>query len=235
MLAKEPSGRPWSSLRLAVSTAAALTPATAQAFDARYGVPLSQGLGIIEVGLPFLNTAAPRKHPVSIGAPTEDVAFELREPDTNAEVAPGETGELWIHTDGMLDAYLNPWRLQKEILADNRWFRTGDLARLAPDGHLYLQGRTRTVINVAGMKCFPEEIEAVLRNHPGVREARVRGQVHPYYGAVPVADIVPIEPRPEARDLRAYCGNYLANYKVPVEFVFARAIPKTPSGKIKRL
>ena len=234
MLAREPSGRPWPTLRLAVSTAAALPLATARAFDSRYGVPLSQGFGIIEAGLPLLNTAAPREKPESVGRPLDDMAVDFRDPVTGLAVAAGEVGELFLQADGMLDAYLNPWRLRGDILADGRWFQTGDLARQDADGFVYVVGRTNSVINSAGMKCFPEEVEAVIQSHPGVLAVRVSGQPHPHFGAVPVADIIAGEPAPSATSLAAHCRDALAHHKIPVEFRFVKDLPRTNSGKIRR-
>ena len=234
MLAGEPSGRPWSELRLAVSTAAALPLATGRAFDARYGVPVSQGLGIIEVGLPLLNTAAPREKPESVGKALVDLALEFRDPETGMAVPDGDVGELFLQADGMLDAYLSPWCLRGEVLAEGRWFQTGDLARRDADGFVFLVGRTNSAINSSGMKCFPEEVEAVLQAHPGVRAVRVFGREHPHFGAVPVADVVACDPAPSAASLEQHCRNALANHKIPVEFRFVRELPLTSSGKLRR-
>ena len=132
----------------------------------------------------------------------------------------------------MLDAYLNPWRLRGDILADGRWFQTGDLARQDSDGFVYVVGRTNSVINSAGMKCFPEEVEAVLQSHPGVLAARVSGQPHPHFGAVPVADIIAREPAPSATSLAAHCRDALARHKIPRYIWFLEeAIPRNASGK----
>ncbi|MEO7932096.1 MAG: fatty acid--CoA ligase family protein [Chthoniobacterales bacterium] len=223
LLAAETSGRPWPSLRLAVSTAAALPLGTAEAFQQRYGVPLSQGLGVIEIGLPFLNRRAAASKPDSIGLPLPSYSAELRD------------GQLFVRGPGMLDAYLTPWRTRCEILEDG-WFCTGDLARVDAEGDFHLEGRSQSVINVAGMKCFPEEIEAVLSSHSEVRAVRVSGRVHPKVGAVPVAEIVPkfLERPPSVATLASLCRSSLARYKVPVEFRFVEEIPLTASGKVKR-
>lgn len=223
LLATEPSERPWPTLRLAVSTAATLPLATAENFENRYGLPLSQGLGIIEVGLSFLNCEAAHAKPGSIGKPFSDYAAELRE------------GQLFIRGPGMLDAYLTPWQIRSEIL-ENGWFRTGDMARQDEDGDYYLEGRSHSVINVAGMKCFPEEVEAVLGTHAEVLSARVSGRPHPKMGAVPIAEIIPrsISQPPSVASLTALCRTSLARYKMPVEFRFVESLPRTASGKIKR-
>ena len=225
LLAAEGSGRAWPSLRLAVSTAATLPLGTAQAFDARFGLPLAQGMGIIEVGLPLLNLKRAREKPTSVGRPL---------PDYGAEVRPRE-GELFLRGPGLLDAYLAPWRTRDEITTDG-WFRTGDLARIDADGDVHLLGRSHSVINVAGLKCFPEEVEAVLRELPGVRLARVFGKENARVGAVPVAEIVPTDPAapPKTSALVAHCRRLLASYKVPLEFRLVASIPLTPSGKVQR-
>lgn len=224
LLASEGSGRAWPTLRLAVSTAAALPPATARSFDERYGVPLAQGMGIIEIGLPLLNLACRRGKPGSVGRPLPDYAAEVR----------GD-GELFLRGPGMLDAYLVPWRTRGEITVDG-WFRTGDLARIDEDGDVHLLGRSQSVINVAGLKCFPEEVEAVLRELPEVKLARVFGRENARFGAVPVAEIVPRDPAnpPKISALSAHCRSALARYKVPVEFRLVESLPLTASGKIKR-
>jgi acyl-CoA synthetase (AMP-forming)/AMP-acid ligase II len=135
----------------------------------------------------------------------------------------------------MFDAYLQPWRTRADVLEDG-WFRTGDLARSDEDGDLFLLGRAQSVINVAGLKCFPEEIEAVLCEVPEVRQARVSGKPNPRFGAVPVAEIVPRDPAnpPKISALAAYCRGALARYKVPVEFRMVESVPLTANGKIQR-
>jgi long-chain acyl-CoA synthetase len=224
LLAAESSGLAWPSLRLAVSTAASLPAKTAAAFDTRYGLPLTQGLGVIEVGLPLLNLAAAREKPAAVGRPLPDFSAELR----------GD-GELFLRGPGMFDAYLRPWRRRSEVLVDG-WFRTGDLARIDADGDIFLLGRSHSVINVGGLKCFPEEIEAVLGEVPGVAAARVQGRENARFGAVPVAEIEARDPArpPSPGELSAFCRRALASYKVPVSFQFVDRIPRTASGKIRR-
>lgn len=228
MLAAEASGDPWPTLRLAVSTAAALSRATAEAFDARFGVPLTQGLGIIEVGLPLLNLDAAREQPTAVGRPQPGFEAEVRG-------AAGGVGELFLRGPGMFDAYLSPWRSRDEVLEEG-WFRTGDLATMDACGRVTLCGRSHSVINVAGMKVFPEEVEAVLDAHPLVLESRVSGRAHPQVGAMPVAELVlrNAAQRPKIPSLVSHCRAALAGYKVPLDFRFVEALPRTASGKIKR-
>ena len=224
LLAGFEKGKPHPSLRLAVSTAAALPKQVAEQFHARYQLPLRQGMGIIEVGLPLLNVDHPLDKPESVGRCQP--AFEAKITDN---------GELLLRGPGMFDAYLSPWTPRAEVLHDG-WFSTGDLARADDDGSIYLVGRTHSVINVGGMKCFPEEIEAVLCQHPGVAESRVLGMANAAFGSVPVAEIVPRDAAspPKSLELTTLCRRELSAYKVPMRYTVVASIAKTPSGKILR-
>lgn len=228
-------GQPrWPSLRLAVSTTAALSRETGAAFEKAFGVYPSQALGIIEVGLPCLNVPDPQNRPASVGPVQPDFAFELRNPQGQV-VRPGEQGELFLKGPGMFDAYIEPWQDRASAMSDG-WFSTGDIAKADADGCLYLVGRSRSVISVGGMKFFPEEVEEVLCKHPSVAEARVFSRPHPTFGMVPAAEIVPVKDGalPEARAILAFCRRQIARYKIPMEIVFVEKITRTPSGKIKR-
>lgn len=223
LLAAEESGRDWPTLRLAVSTAARLSTETASAFHRRFGVPLAQGLGIIEAGLPLLNTDAAK--PLSVGRP-DDVEVRLRD---------GASGELLLRGPGCFDAYLAPWREHAEVLEDG-WFATGDLADCDAEGHVFLRGRAKSVLNVGGMKFFPEEIEAVLDAHPAVRASRVRGEPHPRWEMIAIAEIIARDPQrpPTVATLARHCRAELAGYKVPTRFEMVDALPRTANGKLRR-
>jgi len=233
MLAGTAGAGPVPSLRLAVSTAAPLPSATAEAFQRTFGLPLRQALGIIECGLPLLNTRWPEKTD-SVGAPQPGFEIELRD-ESGRPVADGDTGEVCLRGPGFTDAYLSPWTPRESLLEDG-WFRTGDLARRDSDGAVYLLGRRHSVLNVGGMKCFPEEIEACLLEHPDIREARVTGLPHPGFGQVPAAEIVPKDATtpPTLRSLAEHCRARLSAHKVPVRFVVVADLPRTASGKPDR-
>ena len=222
----------WPSLRLAVSTTASLPEDIAKSFADASGIHPAQALGIIEVGLPFLNSTEPEKRPTSIGRPQPAFDALLINGDGNA-CALQETGELFIKGPGIFDAYIDPWKKRGDLLKDGGWFSTGDLAYADADGHYYLQGRIKSVINVGGMKFFPEEVEKVICRHASVKEARVISREHPNFGSIPVAEVVATS-AVRAVELLSLCKLHLARYKIPAEIVFVESIPKTPSGKILR-
>lgn len=233
LLAAEDSGRDWPSLRLAVGTASALPAKTSLAFEQRYGQAPQQGLGIIEVGLPLLNDADPAGRRESVGKP-DDFELSLRD-ESGRAVAPGELGQLWLRGPGLFDAYLEPW-IERREMDEQDWFATGDLATRDSDGFVFLRGRRNAVINFGGMKFFPEDVEAVLNEHPAVLESRVHGEPHERWGAVAIAEIVALDPAhpPASPVLARHCRERLAAYKIPARFVSVPAIAKTANGKIRR-
>lgn len=233
-LASGEATTPWPSLRLAVSTTAGLPPEHAKAFAAKFGVHPAQALGIIEVGLPLLNLPDPEKRPESVGCAQSAFQVQIRDHDGNV-MGPGVPGEMHLRGPGMFDAYAAPWRARSEVLKADAWFCTGDIAQMDAEGYVFLLGRSSAVINVGGMKFFPDEVEALLCTHPGVKEARVLGVAHPSFGVVPIAEIVRSgQCEVSAGELGAFCRKRLARYKLPVEYRFCDCLPKTASGKLKR-
>ncbi|MGE9270207.1 MAG: class I adenylate-forming enzyme family protein [Verrucomicrobiales bacterium] len=233
MLAADPGNFRWPTLRLAVATASALPEKTAQQFQERFDQALVQGLGIIEVGLSVLNLEEAENNPTAIGKALPDYDVRLLN-EEGQEVPPGEPGEFHIKGPGLLDAYLVPWNPQP---TENGYFASGDLVTRDSTGLLTLVGRSKSIINVAGMKVFPEEVEAVLNQHPAVQASRVKGQDHPHTGQIPVAEIIPDQAaaRPRPAELQRYCRKQLSAYKIPLRFAFVDDLPRTASGKIRRI
>ena len=226
-LADAPGDAEWSALRLAVSTAAALDQRTADKFQARFHRPLVQGLGIIEVGLPVLNLDAPADCAEAIGKPLPAYLCQLRDEHEGV-------GELCLRGPGMFDAYLDSWQPRASALDGDQWFATGELARRDDEGRIFLCGRLKSVINVGGMKVFPEEVERVLDAHPKVHRSLVEARAHPLFGEVPVARYIPGDDAPTLAELRAHCREHLASYKIPLIFSTVASLPTTASGKLLR-
>ncbi|HKC49792.1 MAG TPA: long-chain fatty acid--CoA ligase, partial [Myxococcota bacterium] len=196
LLAKDGSRLALSELRLAISTAEGLRADIARAFEARFGRPVAQALGIIEVGLPVLNLRAAAEKPDSLGRPLPDYDVWLRGEDGQPVAPPtsaDKTGEICIRGPGLFDAYLDPWTPAREIVEPDG-FRTGDQGYFDADGELYLVGRRANRINMAGMKFFSEEVEGVLDTHPGVRRSRVLAREHAHLGEIPIAEVEATNP-----------------------------------------
>lgn len=212
-------------LRMVISTASALSEDVARAFEKRFQIPLTQALGIIEAGLPILNTRHATDLPTALGQPL-----------ASYEVKANPDGELLIKGPGMFDAYLSPWQPRAEILTDG-WFATGDLVEIMDDGTVIMHGRSKSVINVGGMKVFPEEIEAVLNTHPAIETSRVFPERHPALGSYPSAEVIVRAGHkpPTLLELRNHCRDKLAAFKIPMRLEAVNSIARTASGKVKRL
>jgi long-chain acyl-CoA synthetase len=220
------------SVRLALSTSAPITPAVMERFASTYAIPVGQAYGIIEAGLPCINPGATGLPASSVGRVVPGYEVAVFADDGHRQPA-GTPGEIGIRGGGLFSAYYAPWVLREQISRDG-WFLTGDIGWVDSDGALFLQGRKKAVIFVAGLKFFPEEVEACINECPGVKESRVFGTPHSHLGQVPHAEVVLDTPRPPLDTLRAHCARALSPYKVPYEFTIVDAIARTPGGKILR-
>ena len=122
------------------------------------------------------------------------------------------------------------------MTSDDGWLHTGDLGRIDGDGYLFLSGRRGDKIIRGGENIYPLEIEQILEQHPGVREAAVVGLPDRRWGEVVQAVIVPTDPdhAPTVEELRGHVRASLAGFKVPSGWSFAAALPRNASGKLLR-
>ena len=229
LLADYPAGRPLSSLRLAISTTSSLDLAVAERFRERYALPISQALGVIEIGLPCVHTDPAPHRFGSVGRVLPPYRLRL------ADVGLGpEHQEVFLAGPGMLDAYYDPWQPRDQIMP-GRWFRTGDVGSVDSEGYLFLRGRTKDVICVMGMKFFPQEVERVIGQHPQVQAACVLARADDRFGQAVTARVVlrgGVDSHVVASELRALCRRELASYKVPTQFEVVAELPRTASGKV---
>jgi acyl-CoA synthetase (AMP-forming)/AMP-acid ligase II len=227
-----PGGDPLKSVRLALSTSAPITESVMTRFEERYGVAVGQAYGIIEAGLPCINTGTDGLPAASVGRPVPGYELALFS-DTGDRVPPCSLGEIGVRSAGLFSAYYAPWQRVEHVMRDG-WFLTGDIGWLDERGAFHLSGRKKAVIFVAGLKFFPEEVEDSINRFPGIVESRVSGHAHPRLGQVPRAEIVVAATGCDLEALRAHCVRALSAYKVPVQFEIVPAIARTPGGKILR-
>ncbi|MFJ2605329.1 SDR family NAD(P)-dependent oxidoreductase [Streptomyces sp. NPDC087425] len=221
-------------LRVCFIAGAVSTPALAEAFEAAFGVRLTDSYGSTETSgtMTAMRPDGPRV-PGSCGQPVPGLDLRVVDPETGADVPTGEEGEVWVSGPNVMLGYHNLPEVTAEVLRDGR-YRTGDLARRDAAGYLWITGRRNDVIIRGGENVHPTEIEAVLARVPGVREAAVTGAAHEEFGQVPVALVVPEADGVDCADLFARCRRDLAHFKVPVEIRTVPALPRTPTGKIAR-
>ncbi len=227
--APEFAGADLSSLRLSVSGAAPCPWDLASEWRRRAGHRILRGYGMTELFRPISYLASePEDRPECIGRAVPGVDVRVVA-DEGAESGEGDTGELWIRTPAALQGY---WNDPAPVLEDG-WFRTGDLARISAGGFVEITGRLRERILRGGYSVFPQEVEAVLAEHPDVAEAAVSGVPHPELGEE-VAAFVVAKPgtSPGADSLAAWCAERLARFKYPRHVRFVPELPKGATGKV---
>ena len=219
-------------VRCAVSGAAPCSWELSQAWRERTGVRILRGYGMTELFRPISYLADdPRDVPESIGCAVPGV--ELRAVDEAGELcASGEVGELWIRTPAAMDGYLRSEEETSAVLRDG-WFRTGDLARISPEGYVSIVGRKKELILRGGYSVVPGEVEAALLAHAAVAEAAVVGLPDPALGEE-VAAFVTLRPgaRAGAEELVAFCRGRLAAFKYPRHVSVVSELPKGATGKV---
>jgi long-chain acyl-CoA synthetase len=233
MLATDPEVTDLAPLRYVRSITAPLSPPAARRFMERFGTIVLNSYGQAEVGEVIGWTAADaREHPEKLGAAGRPHAgVDIRVVDeASDDVEPGTVGELLVRPPRMAAGYAGGASLDDRV--DARGFvRTGDHARVDPQGFVWIEGRTSDLINRGGNKVFPEQVEEVLRLVPGVDDVAVVGRADERLGEVPVAVVVGSA---SDEELEAACRAELAPYKVPVAFERVGALPRNQIGKVLR-
>lgn len=233
LLARDVSGASLSKIKKVISTGSGVSIETCREFAQRFGVQVCQVWGSAELGLPILNFRQSERHPESVGYAVDGYSVQVLDADLRPMPA-GAVGQLAIKGPGMFDGYVSPPLTRDEVLR-NGWFLTGDLASRDEEGLITIKGREKSLINVAGAKVFPEEVEGVLLRHPSVARCRVSGREHPLLGEYVVAEVEPIgEDSIQVGELSAWCREHLSAYKVPRVIELVAEVPRTASGKINR-
>jgi long-chain acyl-CoA synthetase len=213
----------------------------AQKFDEITGGNLVEGFGMSECSpVATANPIMGRVKYGSIGLPIPSTEVEVvaLEPDESGHykvLAPGEEGELVVRGPQVMKGYFNnPEETAKTIDADG-WLHTGDIARMDEEGYFYIVDRKKDLIIASGFNIVPREVEEVLFMHPKVMEAAVAGVPDPKRGETVKAYVV-LKPGQSAtvEEIRDFCKENLAPYKVPTLVEFRTELPKTQVGKVLR-
>ena len=229
-----------SSLGPSRTSAAPLPEAVKESFDKLVGREvLIEGYGLTETS-PLTHVNPPQRALLgSMGVPLPDTDARVVDPDDRTKVlTAGEIGELALRGPQVMRGYWNRPDATAEVMLDG-WFHTGDLARMDGDGYFYIVDRIKDVINAAGFKVWPREVEEVLYRHPLVHMAAVAGTADPYRGETVKATIVLKDTASDSQDtirdaLTAHCRSQLAAYKVPRIIEFRDSLPVSSAGKVLR-
>ena len=229
-----------SSIKACISGSAPLMRETKEEFERLTGGKLFEAYGLSEAPTgTHCNPLNGENKVGSIGMPLPDVDVRIISlDDGETEVAQGEIGEIIINGPQVMKGYHNMPTETANTLRQwkgGTWLFTGDIARMDEDGYFYIVDRKKELIKPGGFQVWPREVEEAIMDHPKVLEVGVGGIPDPQRGETVKAWIVvkPGETLTEA-ELKAFCKEHLAPYKVPTHYEFRSELPKTTVGKILR-
>jgi len=229
------------SIRLCFSGASALLADTKQRFEALTGARIVEGYSLTEAMMALcINPANGPNKLGSVGMPLPDVAVRICDPEDAAQqLPPGSVGEIAIAGKQLMTGYWNQRAETEAVIRcepdGTRWLYTGDLGYMDEDGYVFIVDRKKDMIKTSGFQVWPREVEEVLAAHPAVAEVGVAGMPDPVKGEVAKAWVVLRAGQSVTEaELRAYCKEKLAPYKVPPQIAFRTELPKTMVGKVLR-
>jgi acyl-CoA synthetase (AMP-forming)/AMP-acid ligase II len=238
-LAKHPAveGRDLSALKTIMCGAAPLGPELSKQVADRIGCNVIQGYGMTETS-PVTHTVPqdPEKNrPGSIGPPLPATECRLVDPETGADAAAGERGELWIRGPQVMKGYLNNPEATAATVDPDGWLHTGDIGVVHDDGYFEIVDRLKELIKYKGYQVAPAVLEAVLLGHPAIADAAVIGAPDEDGQEVPKAFVVVQQGAElDADAVMAHVAAHVAPHEKVRQVEFIDAIPKSASGKILR-
>jgi long-chain acyl-CoA synthetase len=222
-----------STLEACVSGGAAMPVELMRAFETHFGCTILEGYGLSETSpVASFNRRDRERKPGSIGLPVGGV--EMRVVDAEGdEVAQGEVGEIAIRGANVMKGYWRRPEATAEAIDADGWFRTGDMGRVDEDGFFFIVDRKKELVIRGGYNVYPREVEEVIYEHPGVREAAVVGIPHDELGEE-VGAAIALKDGADctADDVRAFVKERVAAYKYPRRVWLVDELPKGPTGKI---
>jgi fatty-acyl-CoA synthase len=224
------------SLRNIGGGGAPLPAAVGEQLIGRMGLSYVEGYGLTETISMTHANPADRTKLQCLGIPTFDVDSRVIDPDSGKELGANETGEIVICGPQVMREYWHQPDATAEVfieLEGKRFFRTGDLGYLDDDGYFFMVDRLKRMINAAGFKVWPAEIETKLFSHPAIQEACVIASQDPRKGEI-VKALVVLRPgeSASAAEIIAWARERMANYKVPSEIEFVTSLPRAATGKV---
>jgi len=224
----------FASARATVTAGETLPPEVYRRFRARFGVEMLDGLGSTEALHIFCSNHPGDVRPGSTGRPVAGYELRLLAEDGSEIVEADRPGALWVRGRSVTPGYWQRPEVNATTFVDG-WCRTGDVYRRDRDGYYYFVGRNSDMIKAGGIWVSPVEVEAVLLEHPGVREAAVVGGRSAEGLERTVAFVVAASGRSvEPAELIAHCRSRMAAFKRPSEVHVLDELPRTATGKVRR-
>jgi fatty-acyl-CoA synthase len=225
-----------SSLIYVAAGAAFVSPALVREIKEKIGCPTMIAYGATElIGVPtqtnpFVDSDKALRE--TVGKVSE--GYEIKIVDENRQPLPiGEVGEIAVHGASLMLGYFKAEKLTREVIDEDRWYYTGDLGSLDDEGYLRISGRIKDMIIRAGQNIYPAELEKILINHPKIHMVSIVGVPDDISGEKVVAFIIPEENSNLTElEVKDFCIQNLAPYKIPRDIYFVNEFPMTPTDKV---
>ncbi len=237
---KDTNKADWKRIKLVLSGADTLHESTMKAWHRRTGSTIVEGYGLSETAATSHVNPLQRPKTGSFGCPVPGMRAAVMSPETLEFVPPGETGELVLNGPNVMQGY---WQRPDETArafverSGVRWMRTGDIVRMDDEGYFHFYDRAKDLIKYKGHSVFAKDVEDVLYGHPQVKAAGVIGVADPAVGQrIKAIVVLQADARGKVSEdeIKAFCREQLADYKVPHMVEFRGELPKTDVGKVSR-
>lgn len=234
-----PKPNPLPKIRFIRSCSSALAPATLEKLEFEFKAPVLEAYAMTEASHQMCSNDLPSKGKRKPGTVGHGQGVEIVILDDNDKILPtGKIGEVSIKGNNVTKGYLNNVKANAESFSSNGYFRTGDQGFLDSDGFLQLTGRLKELINRGGEKISPIEVDSAILRNPYVKEVVAFGADDLKYGQVVKAAVVLNDKGKELKvtekQLQEFLTDKISAFKIPQQFYFIDAIPKTATGKIQR-
>lgn len=222
----------WASVQYVISGGEALPQVVYDAFKEKFGKPIVQGYGLTETS-PVAAIDLPWSHRVgTVGRPLPGVTITAFD-DEGQSLSADAVGELWIRGPTVMQGYYHKPEETAAVLTPEGWFKSGDMGAVDADGYVRITGRKKEMIIVGGENVYPREIESVLDAHPAVAESAVIGAADGSRGEAIVAFVTLKEGASAGEiELRDFCRDRIAGYKIPRRVIIRSDLPRGPTGKL---
>jgi long-chain acyl-CoA synthetase len=224
----------FSRLRLTLGGGMAVQRAVAERWKKVTGCTVAEAYGLTETSpAACINPLDITDYNGSIGLPIPSTDVSIQD-DDGKTLPMGESGELCVHGPQVMKGYWNRPDETAKVLSSDGWLRTGDIARIDEKGYVYIVDRKKDMILVSGFNVYPNEIEDVVAQLPGILEVAAVGVPDEKSGEAVKLVIVKKDPNLTEETIRAHCKANLTGYKLPRYIEFRDSLPKTNVGKILR-
>ncbi|TNE95020.1 MAG: long-chain fatty acid--CoA ligase, partial [Gammaproteobacteria bacterium] len=223
----------FSTLKFTISGGSALATGTSNDWFDKTGCQISEAYGLTEASPVVSLTPSPGGKQGAVGIALPGTEIRIADDDGNP-LAVNEHGELWVRGPQVMQGYLHfPEETAKTVTADG-WLKTGDIASVDEDGFLRIHDRMKDMIIVSGFNVYPNEIEGVVSRHPDVTYCAAVGVPDEHSGEAVKLYVVSANPGLTEKDIRDFCAEQLARYKLPKYVEFRDELPLSNVGKVLR-